>query len=152
MSPYFSLGIGIFLAIINLILGIVSLSYFRPKQDRESNSFVLVLPWIDFCTQAVVFGIICFNVLLSLSHFSSLCYLCVLHTHSFLTSRAHVSLTISSSLQRAKEEITDRHPSYLDTGYAIGVVLLFISKLNSQILHCLVTQSVTSNPKSLGLH
>jgi len=42
-------------------------------------------------------------VLLSLSHFTSLCYL----------------------LQRAKEDISDRHPSYIDTGYAIGVALLF---------------------------
>jgi len=80
------IGIGILLAFINLILGIVSLSYFHPKKDP------------------IVFGIICLNVLLSLSHFSSLCYL----------------------LQRAKEEIGDRHPSYLDTGYAIGVVLLFL--------------------------
>jgi len=80
------IGIGIFLAIINLILGIVSLSSFHPKKDP------------------LIFGIMCLNVLLSLSHFSSLCYL----------------------LQRAKEEIGDRHPSYLDTGYAIGVVLLFI--------------------------
>jgi len=79
------IGFGIFLAFINLIFGIVSLSYFHPKKDP------------------VVFGILCLNVLLSLSHFSSLCYL----------------------LQRAKEEIGDRHPSYLDTGYAIGVVLLF---------------------------
>jgi len=80
------IGIGIFLAFINLILGIVSLSYFHPKKEPA------------------VFGIMCLNVLLSLSHFSSLCYL----------------------LQRAKEEIGDRHPSYLDTGYAIGVVLLFV--------------------------
>jgi len=80
------IGIGIFLAFINLILGIISLSYFHPKKDP------------------VVFGIMCFNVLLSLSHFCSLCYL----------------------LQRAKEEIGDRHPSYIDTGYAIGVVLLFV--------------------------
>jgi len=79
------IGIGIFLAFINLILGIVSLSYFHPKKDP------------------VVFGIMCLNVLLSLSHFASLCYL----------------------LQRAKEEIGDRHPSYLDTGYTIGVVVLF---------------------------
>jgi len=80
------IGFGIFLAFINLILGIVSLSEFPPKKDP------------------VVFGIICLNVILSLSHFSSLCYL----------------------LQRAKEEIGDRHPSYIDTGYAIGVVLLFV--------------------------
>jgi hypothetical protein len=80
------IGIGIFLAFINLILGIVSLSYFHPKKDP------------------LVFGVICLNVLLSLSHFSSLCYL----------------------LQRAKEELGDRHPSYNDTGYAMGVVLLFI--------------------------
>jgi len=80
------IGIGIFLAFINLILGIVSLSCFHPKKEP------------------VVFGLMCLNVLLSLSHFSSLCYL----------------------LQRAKEEIGDRHPSYLDTGYAIGVVLLFV--------------------------
>jgi len=80
------IGIGIFLAFINLILGIVSLSYFHPKKEP------------------IVFGIMCLNVLLSLSHFSSLCYL----------------------LQRAKEDIGDRHPSYLDTGYAIGVVLLFV--------------------------
>lgn len=43
-------------------------------------------------------------------------------------SRAHASFN-PPSLQRAKEEIGDRHPSYLDTGYAIGVVLLFVSKL-----------------------
>jgi len=80
------IGIGILLAFINLIMGIVSLSWFHPKKEP------------------VVFGIMCCNVLLSLSHFSSLCYL----------------------LQRSKEEISDRHPSYLDTGYAMGVVLLFI--------------------------
>jgi len=80
------IGISIFLAFINLILGIVSLSCFHPKNDP------------------IVFGIVCLNVLLSLSHFASLCYL----------------------LQRAKEEIGDRDPSYLDTGYAIGVVLLFV--------------------------
>jgi hypothetical protein len=85
-KEYLYIGIGIFLAFINLILGIVSLSYFRPKKDP------------------VVFGIICLNVLLSLSHFASLCYL----------------------LQRAKEEMGDRQPSYLDTGYSIGVVLLFV--------------------------
>jgi len=80
------IAFSIFLAFISLLLGIVSLSYFHPKKDP------------------VVFGIMCLSVLLSLSHFSSLCYL----------------------LQRAKEEIGDRHPSYLDTGYAIGVVLLFV--------------------------
>jgi len=80
------IGIGIFLAFLNLILGILTLSYFHPKKEP------------------VVFGIVCLNVILSLSHFSSLCYL----------------------LQRAKEEMGERHPSYLDTGYAIGVVLLFV--------------------------
>jgi hypothetical protein len=79
------IGIGIFLAFLNLILGILALSNFHPKKEP------------------VVFGIVCLNVILSLSHFSSLCYL----------------------LQRAKEEMGERHPSYLDTGYAIGVVLLF---------------------------
>jgi len=80
------IGIGIFLAFLNLILGILTLSYFHPKKEP------------------VLFGIVCLNVILSLSHFSSLCYL----------------------LQRAKEEMGERHPSYLDTGYAIGVVLLFV--------------------------
>jgi hypothetical protein len=80
------IGIGIFLAFLNLILGILTLSYFHPKKEP------------------VLFGIVCLNVILSLSHFSSLCYL----------------------LQRAKEETGERHPSYLDTGYAIGVVLLFV--------------------------
>jgi len=80
------IGIGILLAFFNLILGILSLSYFHPKKEP------------------VVFGILCLNVLLSLSHFTSLCYL----------------------LQRSKEEIGDRHPSYQDTGFAIGVVMLFV--------------------------
>ncbi|KAF8806765.1 hypothetical protein BYT27DRAFT_7140165 [Phlegmacium glaucopus] len=80
------IGIGIFLALLNLILGILTLSYLHPKKEP------------------LVFGIVCLNVLLALSHFSSLCYL----------------------LQRAKEEMTDRHPSYTDTGYAIGVVVLFV--------------------------
>lgn len=65
-------------------------------------------------------------MLLSLSHFTSLCYLCVFHT---LHSNVFAGSSIFSSLQRAKEEIGDRPPSYLDTGYAIGVVLLFLSKL-----------------------
>lgn len=80
------IGIGLFLAFLNLILGILTLSFLHPKQEP------------------IVFGIVCLNVILSLSHFSSLCYL----------------------LQRAKEEMGERHPSYLDTGYAIGVVLLFV--------------------------
>jgi len=80
------IGIGIILAFLNLILGILTLSYLHPKKEP------------------IVFGIVCLNVLLSLSHFSSLCYL----------------------LQRAKEEMGERHPSYTDTGYAIGVVLLFV--------------------------
>jgi len=80
------IGISIILACLNLILGILTLSYLHPKKDP------------------LVFASICLNVLLALSHFASLCYL----------------------LQRAKEEMSDRHPSYLDTGYAIGVVVLFI--------------------------
>jgi len=80
------IGIGIVLAFINLILGILTMSSLHPRKDP------------------LVFALICLNELLSLSHFTSLCYL----------------------LQRAKEEMSDRHPSYTDTGYAIGVVLLFI--------------------------
>jgi len=80
------IGIGLFLAFLTLILGILTLSNLHPKKDP------------------VVFGLVCLSVLLSLSHFCSLCYL----------------------LQRTREEIGERHPSYLDTGYAIGVVLLFV--------------------------
>ena len=46
ISSYFSLGIGIFLAFINLILGIVSLSCFHPKKDRRS-SFKSILSFLD---------------------------------------------------------------------------------------------------------
>jgi hypothetical protein len=71
-------------------------------------------------------------VLLSLSHFCSLCYLYVLSHIAFFRVRGLIVFLNSPSLQRAKEEIGDRHPSYLDTGYAIGVVLLFVSKLKIQ--------------------
>jgi len=85
-KEWFYIGIGIALALLNLILGILTLSYLHPKQEP------------------VVFGLVCLNEILSLSHFASLCYL----------------------LQRAKEAMDDRYPSYADTGYAIGVVLLFL--------------------------
>jgi len=80
------ISIGIALACLNLVLGILTLSCLHPKKEP------------------LVFALICLNVLLSLSHFTSLCYL----------------------LQRAKEEMSGRQPSYTDTGYAFGVVLLFI--------------------------
>ena len=73
------------------------------------------------------------------------------HTHC-IPGLMYLSLN-SPSLQRVKEEISDRHPSYLDTGYAIGVVLLFISELGGQVLHCLITYSVLPplQPKVSGI-
>ena len=61
-------------------------------------------------------------------------------------------LSISSSLQRAKEELGDRHPSYLDTGYAIGVVLLFVGKLGTKsFISTPVTYFNPFNPKVSGI-
>ena len=42
-------------------------------------------------------------------------------------------LMCAYSLQKANEEMGERLPSYLDTGYALGVVLLFISKLGQNL-------------------
>jgi len=54
---WFYIGIAIFLATLNLLLGILTLSYLSPKKD------------------AFLFGILCFAIILALGHFASLCYL-----------------------------------------------------------------------------
>jgi len=77
------IGIAIFLATLNLLLGILTLSYLHPKKDE------------------LVFGIVCFAILLALGHFASLCYL----------------------IQRAKDESSD--PTVVDSAYSAGVVFLF---------------------------
>ncbi|KIM38592.1 hypothetical protein M413DRAFT_244038 [Hebeloma cylindrosporum] len=51
------IGSAIFLATLNLLLGIMTLSYLHPKKD------------------ALIFGIFCFGILIALAHFASLCYL-----------------------------------------------------------------------------
>jgi hypothetical protein len=51
------IGIAILLATINLVVGILKLSYLHPKKD------------------ALIFGIFCFGILIALAHFASLCYL-----------------------------------------------------------------------------
>jgi len=77
------IGIAIFLATLNLLLGILTLSYLHPKKDE------------------LVFGIVCFAILLALGHFASLCYL----------------------IQRAKDDSSD--PQLIDAAYSAGVVGLF---------------------------
>jgi len=51
------IGIAIFLATLNLLLGILTLSYLHPKKE------------------GLLFGIVCLGILLALGHFASLCYL-----------------------------------------------------------------------------
>ncbi|KAF9477223.1 hypothetical protein BDN70DRAFT_118253 [Pholiota conissans] len=77
------IGFAIFLATLNLLLGILTLSYLHPKKE------------------ALLFGIVCFGILIALGHFASLCYL----------------------IQRAKNEYSD--PTMLDALYAFGVIILF---------------------------
>ncbi|KAF8960819.1 hypothetical protein BDZ97DRAFT_1921889 [Flammula alnicola] len=79
--PY--IGFAIFLATLNLLLGILTLSYLHPKKEE------------------LLFGIVCFGILIALGHFASLCYL----------------------IQRAKDESSD--PTMIDAAYASGVILLF---------------------------
>jgi len=77
------IGTAIFLATLNLLMGISTLSYLHPKKD------------------ALIFGIVCFGILIALAHFASLCYL----------------------IQRAKNASSD--PTLIDAAFAAGVVLLF---------------------------
>jgi len=79
--PY--IGVCILLAVITLLLGIGFLSYIKPKKEP------------------LVFGIICLAVILSLSHFASLCYL----------------------IQRANHE--NSVPTMVDVWYSLGIILLF---------------------------
>jgi hypothetical protein len=51
------IGIAIFVATLNLLLGILTLSYIHPKKD------------------GLLFGIVCLGIILALGHFTSLCYL-----------------------------------------------------------------------------
>jgi len=53
--PY--VGFCIFLAVLNILLGIGLMSYLKPKKEP------------------LIFGIICLGVILGLAHFASLCYL-----------------------------------------------------------------------------
>jgi len=73
-----------FMAFLNLLLGIGTLSILKPKREP------------------LLFGLVCFGVVLALAHFASLCYL----------------------LQRAKDDVSD--PTYMDALYACGVTLLFV--------------------------
>jgi len=82
-NQWLYIGIAIVLATVNLLLGIVSLSYMSPKKD------------------ALLFGIVCFGILIALGHFASLCYL----------------------IQRAKHESSD--PSMIDAACALGIAVLF---------------------------
>ncbi|KAF8154442.1 hypothetical protein B0H34DRAFT_799226 [Crassisporium funariophilum] len=77
------IGIAIVIAVLNLLLGILTLSYLHPKKAE------------------LMFGIVCFGVIIALAHFASLCYL----------------------IQRAKDDTSD--PSYIDGAYAVGVITLF---------------------------
>ncbi|KAF8184771.1 hypothetical protein BJ912DRAFT_973967 [Pholiota molesta] len=77
------IGFAIFLATLNLLLGILTLSYLHPKKE------------------GLLFGIVCFGILIALGHFASLCYL----------------------IQRAKNEYSD--PTMMDGVYACGVIILF---------------------------
>ncbi|KDR79378.1 hypothetical protein GALMADRAFT_208769 [Galerina marginata CBS 339.88] len=85
------IGIAIFLATLNLLLGILTLSYLHPKKDE------------------LVFGIVCFAILLALGHFASLCYL----------------------IQRAKDDSSD--PQLIDAAYSAGVVGLFATHDRSSL-------------------
>jgi len=51
------IGGAIFLATLNLLMGILLISYISPKKD------------------AIIFGISCFGILVALAQFASLCYL-----------------------------------------------------------------------------
>ncbi|KAF9556868.1 hypothetical protein CPC08DRAFT_764936 [Agrocybe pediades] len=51
------IGVAIFLSTLNLLLGILTLSYLHPKKD------------------ALFFGIVCFGIISALGLFASLCYL-----------------------------------------------------------------------------
>ncbi|CAA7270310.1 unnamed protein product [Cyclocybe aegerita] len=53
--PY--IGFCILLAVLNILLGILMLSYLKPKEEP------------------LIFGIMCLSVVLSLGHFAALCYL-----------------------------------------------------------------------------
>jgi len=77
------IGFAIFLATLNLLLGILTLSYLHPKKE------------------GLLFGIVCFGILIALGHFASLCYL----------------------IQRAKNQYSD--PTMMDGVYACGVIILF---------------------------
>ncbi|KAH9476300.1 hypothetical protein JR316_0011874 [Psilocybe cubensis] len=77
------IGIAIFLATLNLLLGILTLSYLHPKKD------------------VLLFGIVCFAIILALGHFASCIYL----------------------IQRAKDESSD--PTLVDAACSAGVVALF---------------------------
>ncbi|PPQ79457.1 hypothetical protein CVT25_002619 [Psilocybe cyanescens] len=77
------IGIAIFLATLNLLLGILTLSYLHPKKD------------------VLLFGIVCFAIILALGHFASCIYL----------------------IQRAKDESSD--PTLIDAACSAGVVVLF---------------------------
>lgn len=81
--------------------------------------------------------------------FATCAYFIHFISHS-VTLVAHVCLN-HPSLQRAKEEMGERHPSYLDTGYAIGVVLLFVSKWSQQPLIWILLLKLTRQPKVSGI-
>jgi len=51
------IGISIFLAVLNLIVGLATLSYLRPKKEP------------------ILFGLVCLGIVLALGHFVSLCYI-----------------------------------------------------------------------------
>jgi len=56
-KQWFYIGAAIFLATLNLLMGILLISYLSPKKH------------------AIIFGIACFGILVALAQFASLCYL-----------------------------------------------------------------------------
>ena len=127
----YALGMGISLAFINLILRILTLSRLLPKKKRRSSQGVFSRPVFHwFCTlaSAIVFGKVCLDVILSPSLLPVTC--ACLMCSFLLSSLAPVSLRLTLVFKVPKR----KRMNVIDTGYAIEVVLLFVSKLG-QILY-----------------
>lgn len=70
-------GVAIVLAVINILLGIWTISSLHPRKERTSTFSFSTLQTVITDHSALIFGIVCVAGILGMAHFASLCYLCV---------------------------------------------------------------------------